>query len=200
MKRLPRWSHYVAADPDDRWSRLALAENFVRMGRFDQAESALAPLAADDSAAIALRFRSPSTPSNWIGPSSSSPRPGTTILPWPGSGAGWPSSATTRRPCVTSGSHSHPIPRIVRRCSGSFAPRASGQTEAAEPFRETARKLERLNTLIHRAAARESRDDPALLRDFGAACTALHRDAEARAWYELAITHDPLDAVAQRAL
>ena len=47
---------YVAADPDDRWSRLALAENYRRMGRFDQAESVLSPLAETyDSEATAIR-------------------------------------------------------------------------------------------------------------------------------------------------
>jgi hypothetical protein len=74
------------------------------------------------------------------------------------------------------------------------------ETKAAEPLRELARNLERLNTLVHRAADQTARDDPRLLRELGDACAALHRDPEARAWYELAIARDPLDAEAQRAL
>ena len=46
-----------AADPLDRWSRLALAENYRRMGRPDDAESAIGTLANDDPEAIALRGR-----------------------------------------------------------------------------------------------------------------------------------------------
>ena len=35
---------YVDADPDDRWSRLALAENYRRMGRSEDARAALSGL------------------------------------------------------------------------------------------------------------------------------------------------------------
>ncbi|MHB1560775.1 MAG: tetratricopeptide repeat protein, partial [Isosphaeraceae bacterium] len=47
----------IAADPEDRWSRLALAENQRRMGQLDQAETTLKTLAADDPEAIAGRAR-----------------------------------------------------------------------------------------------------------------------------------------------
>ena len=50
-------ARFVAADPDDRWSRLALAENYRRMDRFDEAESVIAPLPADDPYVIELRAR-----------------------------------------------------------------------------------------------------------------------------------------------
>ena len=50
-------ARYVAADPGDRWSRLALAENYRRMDRFDDAESIIAPLPADDPRVIELRAR-----------------------------------------------------------------------------------------------------------------------------------------------
>ncbi len=48
---------YVAADPGDRQSRLALAENYLRMDRADDAESVLAPLPDTDSDALELRTR-----------------------------------------------------------------------------------------------------------------------------------------------
>ena len=47
----------IAADPDDRWSRLGLAENQRRMGRLEEAEATLAVLAPDDPEAIAARVR-----------------------------------------------------------------------------------------------------------------------------------------------
>ena len=46
---------FVAADPLDRQSRLALAEIFRRMGRQEQAESTLEPLATDDPLANVIR-------------------------------------------------------------------------------------------------------------------------------------------------
>ena len=76
----------------------------------------------------------------------------------------------------------------------------TGDEEAARPLREAARNLDRLNTLIQQAATPEARRNPVLLRQLGAACAALHRDAEARAWYALAIAADPLDSESQRAL
>jgi tetratricopeptide (TPR) repeat protein len=48
---------YVEADPDDRASRLALAENYVRMNRLEAAEGVLGPLPHDDSEAVELRAR-----------------------------------------------------------------------------------------------------------------------------------------------
>ena len=38
------------------------------------------------------------------------------------------------------------------------------------------------------------------MRELGAACAALDRKGEARAWYKLAIALDPLDAESQQAL
>ena len=50
-------ARYVAADPSDRSSRLALAENYRRMDRFDDAKSILAPLPDDDPRKIELLAR-----------------------------------------------------------------------------------------------------------------------------------------------
>ncbi len=71
---------------------------------------------------------------------------------------------------------------------------------AAAPLLEIAARREKLGSLIQRAGAKGARDNPELPRRLGAACAALHRDAEARAWYKLAIARDPLDTEAQRAL
>jgi Flp pilus assembly protein TadD len=53
---------------------------------------------------------------------------------------------------------------------------------------------------MQRAALAEARKDPKLLRALGAACGAVHRLPEARAWFKLAIALDPLDNEAQQAL
>ena len=75
-----------------------------------------------------------------------------------------------------------------------------GDQKSAEPLRLVARNLERLNTLVQRAAVASARRDSGLMRELGAACAALHRDAEARVWYSLAVARDPLDRESQQAL
>ena len=193
---------YTAADPDDRWSRLALAENYRRMGAFDQADRALEPLGPDDSAAVAIRVQ--------IAVDTQQQGRAEHLLALAKSDD--PALARIRGRLALSKRDAAAALLHFRLAFASdpedretvfglvCALELAGQSEAAEPLRETARRLERLNSLIHRAATREAREDPALLRELGQACAALHRDAEARAWYELAIAHDPRDAVAQRAL
>ncbi len=51
-------NRYVAADPDDRASRVSLAENYRRLNLYDDVERTLAALPKDDSAAIAIRVQS----------------------------------------------------------------------------------------------------------------------------------------------
>jgi hypothetical protein len=75
-----------------------------------------------------------------------------------------------------------------------------GDEAAAQPLRQIAGQLDRLNALVQRAGTTQGRQDPTLMRRLGAACAALHRNAEARAWYKLAIVRDPLDSEAQQAL
>ena len=76
----------------------------------------------------------------------------------------------------------------------------NGNVADATLFKETSAKLARLNTLLQRAHAEEAKRNLKLMRDFGVACAALHRDREARAWLGLAIAGDPLDSEAQKAL
>ena len=46
---------FIQADPEDRWSRLALADNYRRMSRLDEVEGVLAPLPASDPQARVIR-------------------------------------------------------------------------------------------------------------------------------------------------
>jgi tetratricopeptide (TPR) repeat protein len=194
--------HYVSADPLDRWSRLALAENQRRMGQHDLAESVLARLGPVDSAAVAVRVRiaidrQDHNRAEQLLAAAQSNDPALALLRG--------KLALSKHDAQAAWHHfriafkSDPNDRetlfgLV--CTLELA----GQSEAARPFRELARNLELLNTLVHRAAASKARDDPSLLRDLGAACAALNLDPQARAWYQLAIALDPLDAQAQRAI
>jgi tetratricopeptide (TPR) repeat protein len=195
-------SAYVAADPEDRDSRLALAENLRRMGLTVEAENAVAPLAKDDPAAIAARAmiaidRHDEDRVEQLLATGPAQDPGLALLRG--------RRALSRRDPT----------RALRelRIAYQFDPEnretvfgllsaleMTGQTTEAAQFRDAAAKLERLNSLIQRAATAGGRQNPGLLRDLGEACAALNRNAEARAWYELVIAHDPLDTQAQQAL
>ena len=75
----------------------------------------------------------------------------------------------------------------------------AGRDDEAEPLRETARRLDELNSLIQRAATTTGRQDAELLLTLGSVCAELGFVPEARAWYRLVISRAPLDPRAQQA-
>jgi tetratricopeptide (TPR) repeat protein len=195
-------ARYVAADPGDRWSRLALAENYRRMGRLDDAESAIAPLPRDDSEAIALKA--------WIALDRHDTEGAERLLSLR---AGDDPLLARIRGRLALSRRDVQTALLSFRVSYAADPEnretlfglvaaleLSGDPKAAEPLRESARGLDRLSTLIQRAAVAGARHDADLMRQLGAACADLDRKAEARAWYKLAITLDPLDSKSQQAL
>ncbi len=195
-------ARYVAADPGDRWSRLAMADNYRRMGLNAEAESTLAALPQADPEAIVIRAQTALDRSDQdraerllaLG------RIDDPVL------ARLRGRLALSRGDARSALYHFRIadtadPENHETIFGLLSALAiTGEQEAARPLRDLARNLERLNTLIHRVAVRAARRDPVLLRQLGAACEALHRDAEARASYALAIARDPLDSESQRAL
>jgi len=193
---------FVAADPTDRPSRIALAENYRRAGQIDSAESVLAPLAADDTKALVIRVR--------IAVDRQQPDRAERLLET--SKADDSALATLRGRMALAKRDARSAVHHFRLAFQSdpddretvfglvCALLLAQEPVAAEPFRAQARNLERLNTLVNRAAGPSARQDPKLLRELGQACAALHRHTEARAWYELAIARDPLDHDSQRAL
>ena len=188
MKRSPRSARYVSADPADRWSRIALAENYRRMGQTDSAESVLEPLAPDDSEALVIRAqiaidRQEQDRAERLLASGKNRRRQT------GPAArqdGAFETRRSRRPSINSASHSRPTPTIAKPFSGWRA-HSSWRTKPRPPsrYRELAGNLERLNTLVHRAANRTARKDPApAARARGcvrAPCTATPKPALVRA-------------------
>jgi tetratricopeptide (TPR) repeat protein len=71
---------------------------------------------------------------------------------------------------------------------------------AARPFLTAAREHDVLNERLERAARDGRRDDREVLLGLGAACEAVGRLPQARAWYRLVIARDPLDTEARHAL
>jgi tetratricopeptide (TPR) repeat protein len=192
----------IEADPDDRWARLGRADALRDLGRFDEAEAVLAPLPESDPDARAARVR--------IALDRGDPARAEALLD-----AGPPDHLDLALLRGRLALVQNNAPEAVRqfRIAHDKAPnlresvlglgqalQAVGDQAAATPFLEEARKHERLGGLVQRAAVKANRSDPGLIRDLGDACAAVGRFPEARAWYYLAISRDPLDTEAQRGL
>jgi tetratricopeptide (TPR) repeat protein len=200
----PMLASYVAADPGDRWSRLALSYNDRRMGLLDEAESALEGLAPDDPEVIEARARIAFDRND-------EPLAERLLASGP---ADHPVLARLRgrlalspgRKDARAALHHFRIayaadPENRETLAGLISALVStGDDQAAAPLREVARKLALLSSLVQRAGAKGTKDDPRLPRQLGDACAGLNRVAEARAWYQVAIARDPLDSQAQQAL
>jgi tetratricopeptide (TPR) repeat protein len=196
------------ADPADYPSRLALADCLRRLGRLDQAEAVLGALDQADpevraaSARVALDRGDPSAAEALLaaGPEGQ------------GQGHDHPSLAQLRgRLALLRGD----APEAVRhfRAALEVAPdnrdarfglgqalRLMGQPEAAGPHLKAARDRDHLEWLVRGARPPDRRKNPAVLQEIAAACLAAgHRD-QARAWYQLALSHDPDNPALRAAL
>jgi tetratricopeptide (TPR) repeat protein len=195
-------ARFVAADPADRWSRLALADNYRMIGLHADAESALTALPREDIEAIVIRVR---TALDLQEQDRAERLLSFGRIDDPMLARLRGRLALSRHDARLALHHfriAHTAdPEDHETIFGLLSALAMiGESEAALPFRESARNLEHLNTLIQRAAAPRALRDPGLLRQLGAAFLAIDRDAEARAWYALAIAEDPLDSESQQAL
>lgn len=193
---------FVAADPLDRCSRLALAEILRRMGRREEAKSTLAALSQDDPGANVIRVQialdcQENAKAEELLARGRPDDPGLARLRG--------REALARRDARAAVHHF----RIAYAADPDdheilfglwVALELLGDEKEATPIRTAARDLDRLNTLLQRGRAAEARKNLELLREFGTTCATLHRDDEARGWIELAIAGDPLDSKSQQAL
>ena len=192
---------FVAADPSDRWTQLALADIFRRMGLLTEAKSTLDGFPQDDPEATAIRVQ--------MALDSQNENEAERLL----------ASGPTRPPCPRTFARSgRPCSRECRELHCAFSNRLRrrsrrsgdrkwnarrvfdqlGNEAEAKFFREAAANLGRLNSLLPRGGVQGARNDLDLIREFGITCAALHRDDEARAWIELAIAANPLDSKSQQ--
>ena len=201
-KEIEGISRYIEADPRDHWSRLALAENYRRMGRTHDAEQTLAGLPSGEPAVIDLLAR--------IALDRQATEEAERLLA--NGPQGDPLLARLRgRLAIAQGDAKSAVAyfRIAFAADPlnretlfglAAALELSGDRNAALTYRQTAANLDRFNSMIQRAASRGARADTSLMRQLGAACAALQLSAEARAWYKLAISANPLDSESQGAL
>lgn len=193
-------ARFVAADPKDRPSRLALAESFRRNSEFDRAEETLLPLSSADPDALALRAQMAID-------------------------RGDPEQATS---LAAGGPADHPRLNVLRgqlalhrrdagaavalfRAAAEAAPddrdalHGLGRaleltgTPGAGPPLEKAARIDELRRAIQDSVS-TLKTDSKLFFKLGALCESIGWPGPARAWYALAVARDPLDRPAQEAL
>jgi predicted Zn-dependent protease len=195
---LGRW---VEADPEDRASRLALAEGMRRLSRGDQAEAILAPLDGSDPEIQALWAelavdRGDLNEASRILTAGSSSHAGLSRMRGLIALSRGDAPGATRE--LLAAFRVEPDDRLTV-ASLATALKMAGDPQAARPFLDGLRRYAALDALVERLAVPDLIDGE-LLRRIGSACEALDRRSEARAWYQLAIARNPLDAEAQKAL
>ena len=193
---------FVETDPEDRWSRLAIADNYRRMGLIDDAATAIAPLPDSDLDALAISVmlaidRHQDDKAEQL--LASVPAGDPTLAKLRGRLALARRNAPSAVRCFQLAYAHAPDDRDAL-LGLVNALTMIGDDKSAAPLREIAKNFELINSLVQRAAMPSERQNPRLLRDLGAACAAAGRDPEARGWYRLAIARDPLDIESQQAL
>jgi tetratricopeptide (TPR) repeat protein len=193
---------FLAADPDDRQSRLTLADGYRQMGQLDHADEILSPLPDTDLDVLALRSRVALERGDLA-------RVKSLLAKGPDDE---PKLAAFRgKLALAEGKLAEAI-RSLRIAAAAdsddravlfalaTALRTSGDLEGAKKYQEAARRHDALTPLIAGASAEEWAKDPKLAARLAVACESAGRLAEARAWYRLAIARDPLDEVSQKGL
>jgi tetratricopeptide (TPR) repeat protein len=201
-KEIDGLSRYIEADPRDRWSRLALAENYRRMGLTDDAEQTLAglpsgePEVIDLLARIALERQGTETAERLL---ANGPKGDPLLARLRGRLALAQGDAKSAVAYFGTAFAADPLNRETL-FGLAAALELAGGPKATLPYRQTAANLDRFNSLIQRATARGTPSDTNLMRQLGAACAALQLNVEARAWYKLALSANPLDSESRKAL
>ena len=196
----PDLERYLAADPADRWSRLALAQVLLKSGQLDEAERVLRPLPSSDAEAMAVRAqialdRSRRDEAQAILEAAPAEHPALALVR--GQCAmrqnDWPTAVTQLRIAVRLEPCSQEAVRSL-----ALALRQTGNTSEETAFLEQAGRLRTLTGLIERARETAARKDRTLPRRLAAACEAVGLRDLALGWYRLAIRYDVLDSEAQR--
>ena len=193
---------FIQADPDDRFSRVALANLLIdHPGEEARVERVLQPLPEDDPEAQALRIElrlNHGQVDEALAMLARAP-------------ARHPHLARLRgRVALRRGDFAAAIRHFEDALSDEPYDRVSiaelgkalvlqGDRSAAERYLARARQLDEVYNLINRIKKPGSENQPPDLTRLGRACEAAGLADEARGWYMLAIGSNPLDAEAQRA-
>jgi tetratricopeptide (TPR) repeat protein len=201
-KMLGGLERYIEADPEDGWSRLALAENYRRMGRSEDALAALSdlprsqPEVIDLLARIELDRQDEDKAERLV---ATGPVDDPLLARLRGRLALARGDAKSALGHFRIALADDPLARETL-FGLTAALQLAGDPKAAEPYGQAAANLDRLNSLVQRAVTSGGKKDTSLMRELGAACAALELIELSRAWYKLAIEADPLDTQSQQAL
>jgi tetratricopeptide (TPR) repeat protein len=193
---------YLAADPDDRQSRLALGSVLLRSGDVDQAESILQPLPEHDAEARLLRARI-ALSRNDLAQVSRLLADGPAAHPGFAVGRGQ-LAARSNDPAGAASQFQIALeqdPANREAIQGlSLALAQLDRRDEADVYRKKGGLWRTLTGLLERARASSNQHDQGLYSQLGRTCEALGRTPEAAAWYRLALGLDPANAEAQQAL
>ena len=195
-ERLQDLRRYVAADPDDRGSRVALAETLRQVGRREEAASVLSVLPESDLDGRAVREdrpgqgRRPCFRGDHRGCTNRSSRTDDSARPVrPGS---W------RR-----GNRCEALPQRSTRRTRTTAISSSDWAQhwpssaTTTPHHSFANRKPTIISVCYVPAPPTPQTTKTQRSCAGLACEAVHRNPEARAWYKLAVETNPLDGDAQ---
>jgi tetratricopeptide (TPR) repeat protein len=194
---------FIKADPGDRYSRLALATLLVDAPEMEsRVERALEPLSHSDLEATALRIELELNHG----------RLDEAMAKLQDAPAGRTGLARLRgRVALMSGDHAAAIDHFQSALSEERYDRVSlselgkalllkGDKTAAESYITRAKRLDDVYNLINRVRRPGQENQARDLTELGRTCEAAGLLDEARGWYVLAISRDPLDTEAQQAL
>jgi tetratricopeptide (TPR) repeat protein len=189
---------FVAADPTDRWSRLALATSYQLKNLFEEAEATLAPLTDSDPDARALRVemaidRGEITAAEEL--LRTGPRDHARLNFFRGSLAF--NDARKAATFFRAALREEPENRDAINALGVTL-RRLGDPEAGKLLELASRRDKLKRTILGSVTTIET--DLKLFYKLGLLCEALDRREEASVWYQLALKRDPLDPEAHQAL
>jgi tetratricopeptide (TPR) repeat protein len=194
----------VENDPDDRASRLALAESYRRLGRLEQADRELGALPEGDAAARAARAlvaldRGESSHAESLIAKDLDGDDRALVCQLRGRLALGRGDAAAAVQHFRAALEAAPDDRDARFGIGQ-ALKLTGQAAAARPHAELARAQDRLEWLVRNARSPDRRNDPAALQAIANDCLALGRRDEARGWIQQALRLAPDDAGLRKTL
>jgi Tfp pilus assembly protein PilF len=198
----PHLERFLAADPLDRVSRLALAAVVLRTGNLDECEALLRVLPDDDADARVLRAR---LALNRLQPGAAhdlvaeGPIEHLELAILRGQSAVQENNPTAAARQFRLALRIDPANRTALE-GLSIVLKQLGDKQAAAPIQKLAEQWRHLTSLLQKSKTFDLRHDKTLITQLAEACESLGQEPEARAWYRLALDLDPLDQKIQRAL